>query len=857
MLQRLRVFPMMNRMITRLRRSGFYVLLGFAISLIFLAHQARASGTVVLQFRDRTLPVPLTELQAFAENTEASPEIQGFLQEVDQDPAAVRRWLNAGIIPPRQLRSTTRDFALTQVNKIVGNPLGRSSLEPLQTSFSRSLRNDNRVSILELVENHPGSNVRLELSRLERVYGDVDLVLTRIEPVLQVTQSLLSRVACDCSGATAEEAALAYSQAQDAMKTLWPTASTTTGEKAPFSETEPNLVAQLPSGDPALANRSLIIQFGLLGRSIPLQDLTRFAETGELSSGWRTNFNLAGVNPENVRTALNQQVSVDMLFLDRILNNLLGEYFLFQIGQVVGTQAGTANIQAMRSALVLSAADDNRLSLLEVLQRYPTPNVFVDVRELARFGRRVSRFSARDAVQTVGITLEDWLLELQGAAIANLCTCEDGQPSRTTLSVPPPVAPTIAPDRVNSFLPPNWQPIPAHREDRGIIRVVWLQGTPYEMGYQHGEFLRPEIASLGPEVLGVLRLAGKGLLLGEFSANRSYPNVVEECRGLTDATQDIGMTLESCLALAYGDVLQEVFGNTLPNVLFWDGCSQWVATGAATVDGRLYHGSTLDNGGQPIDYIVDNPVVFIRQPNDGLPHVFITYPGVVWPNWGLNVAGITMGLDSLHPRSPDYLNLDGRSDVQIMAQVLRTATSFTEAREFMVSEPSARANLIMVADGKSKEAGVFEIVGNDTGVRELQENGVLYVTNHIELPEMYERQRLPVNEASTTRFDRFAQLMEPDGVSTLYGRLDAAGMVKIGRDRTDPRTMQPSPFDVFDDDASPGGNGSLRQGVYDPDRLLFWVAAGRPPVPENPFVCFSLGELLAFPNATPCESPSL
>jgi len=43
---------------------------------------------------------------------------------------------------------------------------------------------------------------------------------------------------------------------------------------------------------------------------------------------------------------------------------------------------------------------------------------------------------------------------------------------------------------------PNWCPIPARREDRGRVKVVWLQGTPYEMGYQHGMLLHDEIACL-------------------------------------------------------------------------------------------------------------------------------------------------------------------------------------------------------------------------------------------------------------------------------------------------------------------------------------------------------------------------
>ena len=79
-------------------------------------------------------------------------------------------------------------------------------------------------------------------------------------------------------------------------------------------------------------------------------------------------------------------------------------------------------------------------------------------------------------------------------------------------------------------------------------------------------------------------------------------------------------------------------------------------------------------------------------------------------------------------------------------------------------------------------------------------------------------------------------------------------MVDILRDRINPYTLKASPLDVYDDDASIGGNGALWQVVFDPERLLFWIAAGEVPVPSNPFVCFSLGEMLGLPNAARCES---
>ena len=847
---------------SRTGRLGLYLLLGIGITLLCLTGRVHATETIHLQSRDLKTQVSLADLQAFAADQESSPALQQFLQDAGQNPTELRQWLVTEITPPELAQHISSDFVLLQINKILGDPLGRESLAPLRTAFGKSLKQDNAFSMIELLENYPQSEARLEVSRLAQVYADVNLLVTRIEPVLQVAEALIPEMLCDCQSPANKNAGgklgLPYDN-REALSVL-PVLNPGSSDRSVNDlkrVADPTLIALQPSTSPNLVGKSLVIQFGPFGRSISITDLTRFAETGELSRGWKFFLTIAGIEPEDVRAALNQEVSVSLRFLDRTLNNLLGEFLLYQIGKIIHTPSNTANIQALRSASILSVAPDNRISALEILQQYPTSQVHLNGLRLARLGQRAARFQAGGGVRATAVSIEDWLVQLQSTAAANLCDCEAQSATGTTVATSIMTAPEISADRVAQFLPANWQPVAAHREDRGIIKVVWLQGTSYEMGYQHGQYLHDEIASLGSDVLGALRFAGRGLALGQLAANRSFPGIVEECRGMADATQDIGMTMDACLVLAYGDVYQEIFANTLPEVLFWDGCSQWVATGKATRDGRLYHGSTLDNDKKPIDYIVNNPIVFVRQPNDGLPHVFITYPGVVWPNWGLNVAGITLGLDTVHPNGPDELSFKGGSNVQIMGQVLRAATSFTEARQIMETQPRVHADLIMITDGKSKEAGVFELTGRNMGVRDLQDNGVLYVTNHIVLPEMYNRQQLPVNESTLNRFKRFAQLMEPSGSHSFYGQIDPAVMAKIGRDRVNPHTLEASPLDIFDDDASPGGNGSLRQGLYDPDKLLLWVAAGSPPVPENPFVCFSIGELLRFPNPIPCESPAL
>lgn len=403
----------------------------------------------------------------------------------------------------------------------------------------------------------------------------------------------------------------------------------------------------------------------------------------------------------------------------------------------------------------------------------------------------------------------------------------------------------------------NWQPIPPKREDFGKIKVVWLQGTPYEMGYQHGEFLREEIAALGREVIHSLNFFGRALGLGRLSRRRSFPGVFDECRGLTDATAEIGMTIEGCMVLALGDVYQAYFGSELPEVLFYDGCAHFIASGEATADGRFYHGWTLDNNGGPISYWADNPTILVRQPNNGIPHVFITVPGMVWPNGGFNAEGVIVSNNTSHPADFEDLDLSGWSTVQIMSQITQFARNYDEAYNIMAAHNRMRSSLVIISDAKSEQAGVFELLGFEMGVREIDENGLLYMTNHFVNPEFEDRDE--DNQSSFNRFLSFQQMLEPNGARTRFGEIDPKVVVEILRDRTDPNTLEVTPLDVKDDNVSIGGNGSHRQVVFDPIGLRFWMTNSEveQPIPESPFVCFSMRDLLGLTNAEPCVAPAI
>ncbi|MFH7024100.1 MAG: alpha/beta hydrolase [Heteroscytonema crispum UTEX LB 1556] len=134
----------------------------------------------------------------------------------------------------------------------------------------------------------------------------------------------------------------------------------------------------------AIAAERVTFKYGIFRPSVSVDELTKLAETGEVSQSLNFYFNQAGQDPKAVQKILTQEVNANPVVLDRVLNNQIGEFLLDRIGQSVSTPSGQANRQALRSAIILSANKDNKVSLIEIIQNYPTTEVIVDGGRLAQ-----------------------------------------------------------------------------------------------------------------------------------------------------------------------------------------------------------------------------------------------------------------------------------------------------------------------------------------------------------------------------------------------------------------------------------------------------------------------------------------
>lgn len=129
--------------------------------------------------------------------------------------------------------------------------------------------------------------------------------------------------------------------------------------------------------------QQVTLTYGPQRLTIPMSELETFAETGKASKVIRFISGFVTDDTEVFRTALTRKVPAPSpMFLNKAMDFIVGELFLFEIGQVIHTPSRKNVIEALRSSIGLSVLDDRQVSLLEVIRKYPAQELFIDARRL-------------------------------------------------------------------------------------------------------------------------------------------------------------------------------------------------------------------------------------------------------------------------------------------------------------------------------------------------------------------------------------------------------------------------------------------------------------------------------------------
>jgi hypothetical protein len=222
-------------------------------------------------------------------------------------------------------------------------------------------------------------------------------------------------------------------------------------------------------------------------------------------------------------------------------------------------------------------------------------------------------------------------------------------------------------------------------------RVLFLKGSPQEMGRQQGKLLNKEVHRICDRILyGV----GVG---SSFEKGKWFFSEIEGAVARLEPFMDQRYLAEmDAMADAAGMDHQEArLSNFFPELFH---CSGFSLFGKATRDGHMYHGRVLDYlRGVGLE---QNAVVMVYQPDYGNAWVNLGYAGFIGSVTAMNEKGISIG----EMGGRGYGNWDGKPMAELLREVMEKASTLEEAVRIMRLGPRTCEYYYVISDGNTKQA---------------------------------------------------------------------------------------------------------------------------------------------------------
>lgn len=369
----------------------------------------------------------------------------------------------------------------------------------------------------------------------------------------------------------------------------------------------------------------------------------------------------------------------------------------------------------------------------------------------------------------------------------------------------------------------------------GGLRVMYLAGTPFEIGFANGKLTEDLMHGQEAELINLMNSSipwAAGRIAIKVYATwftRDLPEAIpaeyqEELYGISMGCRDnnpgLGPYYHRLLNYHAAHDLSHLF---MDSVLL-SRCTAFGAWGDATADGHLVAGRNFDWEAAKT-FEKDRVLAFFR-PEKGLAFMSLSWGGMVGAVSGMNEAGISVTVNGANGKPP------GRAGTPIsivVRQVLQYARDLEEAIAIVSNSAVFVSEHFLVGSQSDSRFIVIEKTPARTAVRE-GSNSVIICANHFmtapqrDIPENIEYLR---EGTSAARYDRMLEL-----AGRAWGRITPGETLSILRDRRLPGGFFPGN----------GHRGTLNaliathSVVMDLTDGVFWAAT--PPHQLGPFLAF-------------------
>ncbi|MDQ1257018.1 MAG: hypothetical protein QG656_1619 [Candidatus Hydrogenedentes bacterium] len=376
----------------------------------------------------------------------------------------------------------------------------------------------------------------------------------------------------------------------------------------------------------------------------------------------------------------------------------------------------------------------------------------------------------------------------------------------------------------------------------GELLVCVMEGTPEEMGFQHGRLLANHAKHIMQEGYLVKALWDRGYTREYVNAQSARmekhfpPEYVAELQGMVKGLQAAGFA-----EATYEDAR---LGVTQAELLHYDadsppGCSNFACWGQWTKGGRLLHGRNLDWNIE--GDAQDDAVVLIWRPTGGVPFMMVGWAGGIGSVSGMNAKGITIG--EMTSMSPDA-TFDGLPLFLIMRKVLQDAKTLDEAVAIMQKGPRTTGWNFIIGDGQIPNGRALEVDAAVCEVFAPMDPKEGEATAHWAMEDAVRRTNHPISELLLNKLlKEYAPMIEEELGVKVESLEQGKMLLKLQNTwkRYDWMGKQiqahPGAFDIPEAlqilaNRPVGNDGTLHSWVFDPSNQTAYIAiaGNNPPV---------------------------
>ena len=377
--------------------------------------------------------------------------------------------------------------------------------------------------------------------------------------------------------------------------------------------------------------------------------------------------------------------------------------------------------------------------------------------------------------------------------------------------------------------------------EREGLRVVYLKGSPLELGYADGVLMQEKMHTLENEFLQMVQ----GYVPKHWVMELLKNYVMYRNRHLSDFVP-VDYRLEIYGTTLGGSDIHPEEGNFYNRLLNYHaahdvsymmidnpfithaGCTAFGAWSNATVNGHLITGRNFD--WEAAEVFSRDRVVEMCEPDGGIPFISLSWAGMAGVVSGMNRAGVSVTVNGAPSALPKEI---GTPVAMVARDILQRAHNLEESLKILRGAKVFVSTIWLVGSRTDGKFVVVEKTPAVTNVREADGDSIV-CPNHFETDGLKDGARNTNYMDEATSVSREARLQEL--VRQFHGTVSAAQAAGFLRDRK-------LPGGIF---AGDGHRSSLNAfiathaTVMDLTAGIFWAAS--PPNQLGKFVAFDVND---------------